>query len=211
MIFSAISWIFSHKRGKTRFWEWFGRFFNENLKMRLPFWNEKIKKWNYPLTLTIRESCLNREFSSKTLRIQQTPEIVFSPRASFSRHPQYTPAPSVSAYRACSKLFAAPSIERERPVSVSNPSVCVSIPSLCHARTALWPGIPIKIKKNSYYICIYHSNRHLLFKSVNPRFSKNFNFFKFNMREGLESSEKMTSLVKLTYFLFLKRIMSLFI
>jgi hypothetical protein len=149
-----------------------------------------MKKWNSPQTLTIREWSLNREISSKTITIQQTPGIAFSPRASFSRHPQYTPAPSVYRYRACIKLFAAPSIERERPVSVSNPSVCVSIPSLCHACTALWPGIPTKIKKNSYYICIYHSNRHLLFKSVSLHFSKNFNFFKFNMREGLRGARK---------------------
>jgi hypothetical protein len=150
-----------------KIWKWHCRF--------------KTKKWRNETTLqtlTIREWRLNREISSKTIRIQQTPGIAFSPRASFSRHPQYTPAPSVYRYRACIKLFAAPSIEHD-PLYPSRSPVSVSIPSCSHARTAMWPGIPTKIKKNSYYITIYHSNRHLLRISVIPHFSKKSNFFKF--------------------------------
>jgi hypothetical protein len=109
-----------------KIWKWHCRF--------------KTKKWRNETTLqtlTIREWCFNREFSSKTFRIHQIPGIVFSPRASFSRHPQYTPAPSVSAYRACSKLFAAPSIEREAlypsrtPQYASRSPHCVTHVPLC--------------------------------------------------------------------------------
>ncbi len=97
-VFGSVLGVFSMK-----IWKWHCRF--ETKKSR----NETT-----PQTLTIREWCLNQEFSSKTLRIQQIPGIVFSPRASFSRHPQHIPAPSVYRYRACSKLFAAPSIEHDR-------------------------------------------------------------------------------------------------
>jgi hypothetical protein len=117
----------------------------------------------------------------------------------------------VSAYHACSKLFAAPSIERERPVSVS-------IPSCSHARTAMWPGIPIKIKKNSYYKSIYHSNRRLLIISVNPHFSKKSIFFKFKRTKdfAVERENDILSEFNLflifqeNYFLFFKRIISYF-
>ena len=64
--------------------------------------------------------------------------------ASFSRHPQYTPAPSVSAYRACSKLFMAPSIEHDALYPSRDPLI------VSRTYRGLWPGIPIKIKKNSY-------------------------------------------------------------
>jgi hypothetical protein len=166
--------------------------------MTLPFQNEKIKKWNSPQTLTIREWCFNREFSSKTFRIQQIPGILFSPRASFSRHPQYTPAPSVSAYRACSKLFAAPSIEHDRLYPSRSP----------HAVTRAYRFVTRNSDKNQKNFLL---QEHLSLESAStpqisqPLFQQKFQFFQIQHARRTWSSEKMISLLNLTYFVFFKR------
>ena len=162
--FSSISRIFSHNRGTLVFGSVLGVFSMKISKWHCRFKTKKSRNETALKYLQPENDLLIKNFQSKTLRIQQIPGIVFSPRASFSRHPQYTPAPSVYRYRACIKLFAAPSIEHDRLYPSRSPH------AVTRTYRGLWPGIPIKIKKISYYINIYHSNPHLLIKSSQPSF-----------------------------------------
>jgi hypothetical protein len=129
----------------------------------------------------------SRIFIKMTLRIHQIPGIVFSPRASFSRHPQHIPAPSVYRYRACSKLFAAPSIEHE-PLSMRLEPLSMRLDPLMQSRT--YRFVTRNSDKNQKKFLLHNhislKSPNLLIISLNLHFSKNHNFFKVNMHEGLE-------------------------
>jgi len=178
--FSSISRIFSHNRGTLVFGSVLGVF-----SMKIWKWDCRFETKKSKNETTLKHLQSENDASIENLHQNDlqdsanTERIVFSPRASFSRHPQYIPAPSVYRYRRVYQAFRG-TLNRARP------PVSVSIPSCSHARTAMWPGIPTKIKKNSYYITVYHSNPHLLRISVNPHFSKKSNFFKFKRTKDLQ-------------------------
>ena len=183
--FSSISRIFSHNRGTLVFGSVLGVF-----SMKIWKWDCRFETKKSKNETTLKHLQSENDASIENLHQNDlqdsanTERIVFSPRASFSRHPQYIPAPSVYRYRRVYQAFRG-TLNRARP------PVCVSIPSCSHARTAAcdqefrekskkilitWPYIT--------QIRIYSS------RSVNPHFSKNHNFFKFNMHEGLGGARK---------------------
>jgi len=97
----------------------------KNQEMKLP-----SNTYNQRMMLKSRIFIKNLQDSANTER------IVFSPRASFSRHPQYIPAPSVYRYRRVYQAFRG-------TLNRAWPPVSVSIPSCSHA------DVPRLVTRNS--------------------------------------------------------------
>jgi hypothetical protein len=138
----------------------------------------------------------------------------------------------VYRYRACIKLFAAPSVY-PCPLRVPLPRVYQAFRgTLNRARTPCIRLEPLSMRldplivSRMYRFVARNSDKnqkkfllhmHLSLESAStlqisqPSFQQKFQFFQIQHARRTWMSEKMTSLVKLTYFLFFKRIMSQFI
>jgi len=135
--FSSISRIFSHNRGTLVFGSVLGVF-----SMKIWKWDCRFETKKSKNETTLKHLQSENDASIENLHQNDlqdsanTERIVFSPRASFSRHPQYIPAPSVYRYRRVYQAFRG-------TLNRAWPPVSVSIPSCSHA------DVPRLVTRNS--------------------------------------------------------------